>query len=109
MIFSSQRTLFFLSFFFGKKHKSRKQNNELTSEKNSLTEEIERALEDLQSSQEKTQKHFTKKGGHCPFFLPFSWPSWGDSGALVVGRGRGSFVEHTKIGRRNGSTFLTQY
>jgi hypothetical protein len=57
----------------------------------------------------KTQKSFTKKGGHSPNFLPFFFPSWGDSGALVVGRGRGSFVEDTKIGRRNGSTFLPQY
>jgi hypothetical protein len=70
MIFSSQRTLFFLSFF-GKKHKSRKQNNTLTSEKNSLTEEIERALEDLQGSEEKPKKTLQRKEDIAHFFCLF--------------------------------------
>lgn len=104
-IFFTSNTLFSLFFFFGKKHKSRKQNNTLTSEKNSLTEEIERALEDLQSSEKKPKKALQRQEDFAHFFFP----SWGDSGDLVVGRGGASFVEDTKIGRTNGSNFLPRY
>lgn len=109
-IFFTTNTLFSLFFFFGKKHKSRKQNNTLTSEKNSLTEEIERALEDLQSSEKKPKKALQRQEDFAHFFLPFFFfPSWGDSGDLVVGRGGASFVEDTKIGKTNGSNFLPRY
>jgi hypothetical protein len=59
--------------------------------------------------QNKNPKKLYKERRTLPIFFAFFSPSWGDSGALVVGRGGGSFVEDTKIGRRNGSNFLPQY
>ncbi len=76
-IFFTTNTLFSLFFFFGKKHKSRKQNNTLTSEKISLTEEIERALEDLQSSEKKPKKALQRQEDFAHLFCLFFFPSWG--------------------------------
>jgi hypothetical protein len=56
--------------------------------------------------QKKNPKKLYKERRTFPIFLAFFFPSWGLWG---LGRGGGSFVEDTKIGRRNGSNFLPQY
>jgi hypothetical protein len=77
-IFFTTNSLFSL-FFLGKKHKSRKQNNTLTSEKNSLTEEIERALENLQSSDKKNPKKLYKEMRTLPIFFALFSPFLGET------------------------------